>query len=463
MAKRESPWTAIIATSCVLALVGMAFLTGWSASRSYRSPSWKDIEDSDRAKFGPLIQPPAVTPGANGKKMSAGLNAAKSAEVQNSETAIRTQLIAEIHAADADERAILDRLVTVVGGYALLIGLASFGAVKLASEQARAQLATVDAEVKRMRDSMAGEVLELRNLKDGLRELLFDLERTVPEETDWNARESYERFTPSQIQHILISEATIAALPIFLSWQSTENTEVMARLYRALASFYLGRYQKERRPEDAERAHAYARKSLEVVKSADAYRLLGSIYLAQYWILRNQDNAKADAVTTTNLDHLLSAAESNLRAAEVNKKGDAGAACNLALVALYREQTEEGLKFLQEGIRHRSKFSDLELRKYLPAMYINLACVKARQGDSAEDSSNLELAETRRSEALTAVEEGLKYLRKRGVFQGAERMWREIDRELRPDRGDFRRMGQERVNRLRSLVGPSGGANLEDA
>ena len=461
MAKHKDPSSAIIATTCVLALVAMAFLIGWSASRSYRSPSWKDIEDSDQTKFGPMLQGPATIPSPEGKGVQAAPDATKMAEMQNGEAAMRAQLIAEIHAADADERAILDRLVTVVGGYALLIGLATFGAVKLTSEQARGQLATVDAEVKRLRDSMSGEVLELRNLKDGLRTLLFDLERTVPEETDWNARESYERLTPSQIQHLLINEATIAALPIFLSSQSTENIEVMARLYRALANFYLGRYQKERRPEDAERAHAYARKSPENVSPADAYRLRGSIFLAEYWILRSQDNAPTD-VSTTLLNQLLTDAESNLRVAAAKKKNDAGATCNLALVSLYREQVDDGLRLLQEGIRNRDQYSDLEMRKYLPAMYINLACVKARQGDSAEENADLELAEIRRNEALTTVKVGLDYLRKRGVFAGVERMWREIDRELRPDRGDFRRMGQQRVDRLRSMIGPSAGANMQE-
>ncbi len=468
---------------CLLLIVA---LVAWTAWRSIKDKPWQETGNAIKT---PNIEPTATT-------QPSPLTAEQKLQLQNSVAGTQAALIAEIRANDSSERAILDRLITLVGVYSAILSLTAFLSLHYARESAAADLknfqekatldidtfksatladmttqrTTIEAAVKTFQettrlqlDSLTkttslqiedftkkiwNELPEMRNLKGSLLDLLLDLERVVPAETNWNAERPYESLDESQKQKILISESTVNALQIFISGDSAVHKETLARFYQALARFYLGKFRIENQASDAERADIYARKSHEIdVDNADAYRLRGAIYLARYRILNESLKSAPSLLEAEELSKLLASAESFLRATIKKYENDAGAAYNLAIAASNRDALDEAISISTMAIANRDKFSHLHVRKYLPDLYLNLACffamkLKKRAGANEQDDWQ--------ARAVEVLVEGHEYFSSANLQAGLERMRNGISRELKQG-GDLETLDAEHRQKIEAL------------
>jgi hypothetical protein len=145
------------------------------------------------------------------------LTAEQKLQLQSSVADARVQLLTEIRATDANERATLDKLILFVGGYSAILGLMAFGTVNLVRRDAEEQMArieknlvkfedqtkksledlTEDTEKKlvKFQDEIWKELPQMRNLQKRLDDLLRELAQTVPSESDRTSRSSYRNLS----------------------------------------------------------------------------------------------------------------------------------------------------------------------------------------------------------------------------------------------------------------------------
>ena len=528
--------TAVLCVLCLFAIFGGVLVNAWQA---WQNRGWKDAIAASVSAQATAAKQLIASGGAQGTSGGSAppLTAEEKLSLEHGLADTQERLIREIRAYDTDERAVLDRLITLVGLYSAVLGLTAFFSLRFAREDARADLTgfksvaqndltsfktgaqtelnnfktTIQSDLDNFRTTtqtalnnfktttqgdltsfktgtqtdlttyksattgdldtfknkteaaMTGmrlaveefqkkiwsELPEMRNLKDGLRDLLLDLERTIPAETNWNAARPYENLDESQRQKILISEATVGALQVFVSSESSVNRETLARFFRALARFYLGRFRIEKQTTDAERADIYARKSQDMEpESADGYRLRGALYLAKYRILKKDTSAPDSAQKSEKLETCLGEAESFLGGAMKRDPNDAGAAYNMALVHLYRDQLDRAIDLSHETIGKQDSFSHLHVRKYLPSIYLNLGCFLAKKADLEKDP---QAQEKLREEAVKAVEEVYAYFKDKKISLGIQALQDGIQREKK-DTGDFRNLTAAQLARLDAVL-----------
>jgi hypothetical protein len=396
------------------------------------------------------VPPPAPIPSAQ-------------AQVEDAVNRATAPLKDEIKAREDQQRAILDRLVTLVGAYSLLVGLTAFFSLKSAREEAQSQTAlsrsqladnltltsgqitnhlnsTTDQlklvqdsakeQLKQNRDDWAefkmriwSELPDMRAMQEGLRALLFDLEHIIPAETNWNDERSYVALSEDQKQEILISESTIAALPTLISRDSTGNMASLARLYRTLARFYFGRYKAEKARTDSGRADAYITRALRIDPAhAGSYRMRGVIYLAEQ---------RLNPMAAGQPDVLLEKAERNLRLAIAKDKNDLGAHYNLAL-ALARagnpDKTMEGIELTRDVLARLNVFPEPQKRKYIDSVVLNQACDLNAVARTAKDEESKKL----RAEAVKTITDGIDILAWDRNARGSESLRAGIEREIAP-------------------------------
>jgi len=461
--------TNVTSVVCLLLVMGSVIHLGWL---SVETKSWQQAIDQELAGEQLNGRLPSTTEGGPGA--AAPLTAEQKAELQQSMAGARTLLLAEIHAADADERAILDRLITLVGVFSAILGLCAFATVKLAREDAQAQQNRIKADLEdfkassktdleNFKTSIWSELPEMRNLKDSLRDLMLDLDRTIPREADWNEELSYSHLNVLERERILIAESTVNALQIFVSRNSSANVATQANLYRTLARFYFGRFRAKKEEEDAERADIYARKAGELEpNNSTTDRLRGSIFLAQYRILKEKiaEQAKAKQAGAQSgapqqveakpdlerLESLLTAAVDFLEDAMEKDGSDAGAALNLALAARYREQFDKAIEISEKAIANRGKMSDQRVLKYLPSLYLNLACYHARRADKPGSDSQKE-----RKAAVGVLSAGMQYLQDRKNSGAVDSLCTKINNEKGRDDA-FKNLGDENIAALDALI-----------
>ncbi len=476
-------WITSVASLLCLSLVIWAVLfLGW---HSLEDKSWRETMDRELAEQR-QSQPDSQKandqkPGDHPSGTQTGANAAppppltaeQKAELQQSVAGARTLLLAEIHAADADERAILDRLITLVGVFSAILALCAFATVRLAREDAQAQQNRIkndldefkggaEKDLDNFRKQIWSELPQMRNLKDSLRDLMLDLERTIPYEADWNDAVSYDRLDTTKRENILIAEGTVNALKIFVSRDSPAIVATQARLYSSLARFYFGRFRAEKGEADGERAHIYTRKAGEMEpNNSAADRLRGAIFLAQYRILKDKVAKAVEARKAANpgvgsqetaqeqesLGALLDSAEDFLKIAIGKDKSDAGAALNLALAARYRGDFDRAIKVSRDAIANRGKMNSQQVQKYLPSLYLNLACYLARKADTASTTE----APKGRTEAVNMLTEGMKFLQKQKNAEGIKALREMILRE-KGRQDAFKNLSAENLAALDALV-----------
>jgi hypothetical protein len=481
----------------LLCLLLMCALTLWTAWLSYRTRPWQDLSRNVNQQSAPA--------GAESGQSTEPLTAEQKLQLQNDVAQTQASLINEIRANDTNERAILDRLITLVGVYSAILGLTAFFTLRLAREDALAQIArsaqdlenfettatqgleifknkaTLDItnlktatdgslqnfqestklqlealtkntgfQIENFQKKIWSELPEMRNLKDSLRNLLLELERTIPAETNWNSEKGYESLNESQKQRILINEATINALQIFVSADSTANKDILARFYRALARFYLGRYRLEKvtAEGDAERADIYACKSLELeTENGEAYTLRGTLYLARYRILKSVTPAaewKSDQLAL-----LLSKAESFLREAHHRDKKDVGASYNLAIALRNRDALDEAIQVSVDAITRRLDFPSSSSRKYMPDLYVNLA---GYYGIKADGTAAADEKKALRGDAIKVLKDGHAFFVEKNMPTSMKKFIDSILREQNKDTGDFRNFDAEQNQQIAALI-----------
>jgi hypothetical protein len=380
------------------------------------------------------------------------------------------------------QRAVLDRLVTLVGGYSLLIGLTAFLSLKLAAEDAekrltllkeqvnqRVQLATeqvqgfltmaesqmnnavalakdqvastvestgaqlklletaASGQVEEFKTRIAGDLPDMRAMQAGLRSLLFDLEQLVPSVQDWNDERYYNMLTEAQRQEILISEWTVGALPTLISRDAAGNRKSLAGIYRTMARFYFGRYKVEKAPADSGRADAYLTRALLIEpEHAGSYRLRGAIYLAEQ---------RLNPAPAGQPDALLNEAERNLRLALEKDKNDLGAHYNLALALTRRTGPakaaglDEAIELIRLVLGRLSDFPEQQKRKYMDSVALNQACDLNAKARATNDPL---IKKPFQEEAVRTLTEGLDYLVKNRNARGLASLRASIEREIAP-------------------------------
>jgi len=471
-------WITSVASALCLSLVIWSVI--YSASLTKADKNWQQKTDEELQSLRPL-------PGAKESAPGGVLTAEQKLELQQSVAGTRALLMAEIHAADSDERAILDRLITLVGVFSAILGLCAFATVRLAREDALAQQNRIEKDLKNFKETTEGdlkafqtktegdlkaltertgtqidefrkqiwsELPEMRNLKESLHSLMLELERTIPSESDWNEAVAYDRLSVMKRESILIAESTVNALQIFVSRDATSNVATQARLYSALARFYFGRFRANCDEADAERADLYARRAGEMEPEASSTdRLRGAIATAQYRILKKKAAAASQPVSqkdTEKFDALLAKAEGFLKLAMSKDGSDAGAAVNLALVARYRDDLDRAIQVSQDAIDKRGEMTSQNVQKYLPSLYLNLACYLARKAENGPDAK---MQTEKRNEVVELLQEAMKYLRERKNLEGVTAFSEMILRENQ--RHDaFKNLSKENLDALDALVTP---------
>src|SRR5277367_207169 len=127
-------WITSVASLLCLSLVIWSVI--FLGLHSVEDKTWRQTIDTElKAEQ----QGSRAAPEGAGAGATTPLTAEQKLELQQSIAGARTLLLAEIHAADADERAILDRLITLVGVFSVILGFCAFATVRLAREDALAQ------------------------------------------------------------------------------------------------------------------------------------------------------------------------------------------------------------------------------------------------------------------------------------------------------------------------------------
>lgn len=381
----------------------------------------------------------------------------------------------EIENRDAQQRAALDRLVTLVGGYSLLIGLTVYFSFKSARDEAdkqtkfsseqltnqikftneqlgyvqksaENQLTRNADEWKRFTERVWTDLPDMRAMQEGLRSLLFELEQIIPIEADWNDEESYKALSEDKRQEILISEATIAALPTLVSRDSPGNIASLARLYRALARFYFGRYKAEKLKVDSDRADAYVNRAIRLdTEHAGSYRLRGAIYLAQQRLTQATPLPQGTPMPPES-KLLLDKAELDLRRALRKDANDLGAYYNLAIVLARQDHVKDGVDLIREALQPQQleNFPLLQKRKYLGVLMVNQACDLLTLAKAAQDPT--EQAKLR-DEVLGMLTQGLDLVSQLHSAASMAELKKSIDKEFAPG-GDLEDLTQDEKTKV---------------
>jgi hypothetical protein len=120
---------------CLLSLLGIFLLVGWTAWLSYRFRPWERNPQSSTVPTPQNANPAGVLSTAT--TASATLTADQKLQLQADVSQAQASLLAEVRTNDANDRLILDRLVTLVGVYSGILGLVAFVTLRLAREDAR--------------------------------------------------------------------------------------------------------------------------------------------------------------------------------------------------------------------------------------------------------------------------------------------------------------------------------------
>jgi len=524
-------WIASAASVLSLSLVIWSVI--YLALLSKSDKTWHQVVDEELQT---LHTPPAV----KNTPPPTPLTADEKFELQQSVAGTRSLLIAEIHAADADERAILDRLITLVGVFSAILGLLAFATVKLAREDAREQSKRIESDLTAFRDDanirlgtfktgvegdlstfktkiendltvfkttttgeletfknktiaetsemktttelglknaletnrlglesltrattfqieefqrkIWSELPEMRNMKESLRDLLYELERTIPTESNWNSERSYESLNESERQTVLITESTVNALRLFISKSSTANLTTLARLYRALAGFYLGRFRVDKANADVDRAEVYVLSSQQIEpENPDNDRLRGALYLAKYRILKQRAPEPHSTELQLQLKQALEDAERFLKDARRKNGNDAGAAYNLALVASYRLDFDDAIAISKQVIQQAitGKLTPEHVHKYLPNVYVNLCCYLARKADAETEAG---LKKARREETVQVVKDGIAYFDNSEVKTGKSVIQTGMRAERADSAGALRNLASEQKAAIDAML-----------
>lgn len=361
---------------------------------------------------------------------------------------------------DADKKAVLNQLITLVGGYSVILGLTAFITLRETRKDAREQLDEELAQNKEKLDEfdknlsdkldafdarLSNELPELQNLGERLRELFLYLNRLIPPESDWTLEATYGQISERDRQQILISEATVGALQLFVSSQTAETRQTLAGLYRRLARFYFARYQAEKAPGDAERAEIYVAKSLDFERGSAGYVLRGVFALGIVDVIGTGDPVRRR--------QLLELAQADLAAALRANPNEIAASYNLAIADFQLDRLDDAVRVSIDGIQAMTtatpdKVPNQTIRKYGGAIYSNLACYLARKATQTGGSE----ADGLRRQCVDQIKAGATFLNKAVYSPAYSDLKKFVEKELLPA-GDLNSLDSGSKDQILAALG----------
>jgi len=335
--------------------------------------------------------------------------------------------------AGAEEK-LMDRELTLVSLYTVLLGLASLFTLANARSEAKEQLEKLEAEAADRLREIQESFPEFRAMHKRVQEILIETNRIFGSQSrsyaDWTD-DAIDEVNESTRQRILTAEMTIAGLSAFSLESSPAMRSSLVGVYNALARIYLYWMKRSATPNrgesEYERALMYAGRSLELApEKAGVWRIRGAIQLARYELFSALDGAMLQA-----LNPLLNAAESDFKQSiDRAEPGtvDAGAYYNLSLVYWYRRDLDGAIRQSRELLKRKDKISELHRTKYLPDAYLNLGCYLTRKAAGVEGEARQRLFE----EATQTILQGISDFRGvTGLENAYQQLSTGIERELR--------------------------------
>jgi tetratricopeptide (TPR) repeat protein len=350
----------------------------------------------------------------------------------------------------ASTKELLDKLITLVGVYSVILGITAFVSVKYARDEAGAQIEIFRKKIEEIEQNFP----EFSRLDERIHRLMRGMELRMPSESDWNDDDSFRALTEEERQDILNNEATITAISAFALDRSPSVRARLVSIYGAFARFYVSRHNTS--PDLSEtdyiRALSYASKAIELSpESMGGFRLRGAIYLSRYERLSKTIPPVDDA----KLKQLLQSAESDFAEAISKSTGDqvdAGAYYNLALARYYEGDIEGAVSVSRRLVGQRSKISTVHREKYLPGIYLNLGCFLAGLAQGAADQNRTKARKQFEAEVVQALTAGVEDFRSTATLDGGlAQLKKKIKKELLAG-GDLSQLSTAHKDELDALV-----------
>jgi tetratricopeptide (TPR) repeat protein len=306
-------------------------------------------------------------------------------------------------------KTLLDKLITLVGVYSVILGITAFITVKFARDEAKEEIENYRKKIESIEQEYQQNFPEFTLMDARIQQLLREMELHMPSMDDWNDDDSFRNLREVDRQYITDSELTIAAISVFALDRSPRMRPRLVSIYSIFARFYAGRdhASDHRQESDFVRALSYATRVVKLSPESSAgYRQRGAIYLARYQRLVGD----SPAVAADTLEQVLKSAETDL--AEAIGKGtddavDAGAYYNRALLSYYKGDIEAAVTVSRRLLGLRSKITSLDRERYLPYIYQNLGCFLALLAQSAASKKKTKAARQLGAEAVQALTSGI--------------------------------------------------------
>jgi hypothetical protein len=300
------------------------------------------------------------------------------------------------------EEALLDKMLLLVGGYSVMLGILALGTVFVSRQEAQAQLKTVKDELAGLTSQVRAEFPIISQLQSHLLELIHKLEAKYPEKVNLNRPQDETWVNQLQQEDGLIDELQIVAVSVVVL-----DSYSLLKLYLVLAKMYLERYKTGTRTNgDAARGYHYAARAIQCNPQSDeAYRMRGLIGLSRY-----QTAADFKTIDDSNKDEyaaILRDANADFVRCKTLNPHNASAYYNLAIIRDYEKKRSEAIDIAEHIIADRASVTRAEQEKYLPSIYINLACYLA--DELAETTDTAKQPELQRR-ILTLLSNAKQYL-----------------------------------------------------
>lgn len=351
---------------------------------------------------------------------------------------------AAVDASIKRDEALLDKMLLLVGGYSVILGVLALGTVFISRQEAQAQLKIVKDELAGLSSQVRAEFPIISQLQSHLLELIHKLEAKYPDKMNLNRPRPDTWVTELQQEDGLIDELQIVAVSVVV----LDNNSLL-KLYLVLAKMYLERYKTGNQTDsDAARGFHYAGRAVQCSPQSDeAYRMRGLIGLSRY-----QSAADAGKINASNQDEysgILSKANADFVQCKTFNPHNAGAYYNLAIIRDYEKKRPEAINIAEQIIADRANVTRDEQEKYLPSIYINLACYLA--DERADATVPVKQAELQRR-ILTLCTDAKQYLRAELESNSAvAEFTASLEKELR-DTGDLGKLPDDVKRSLKGLL-----------
>lgn len=351
---------------------------------------------------------------------------------------------AAVDASIKRDEALLDKMLLLVGGYSVILGVLALGTVFVSRQEAQAQLKTVKDELAGLSAQVRAEFPIISQLQSRLLELIHKLEAKYPDKINLNRSRPDTWATELQQEDSLIDELQIVAVSVVVL-----DDNSLLKLHLVLAKMYLERYKTGNQTDsDAARGYHYAGRAIQCGSQSDeAYRMRGLIGLSRYqWA---SEAGKIDASNKDEFAEILRNANADFMQCKTLNPHNAGAYYNLAIIRDYEKKRTEAIGLCEQIVADRANVARTEQEKYLPSIYINFACYLA---DERRDEADPAKQAALQHRILTLCADAKRYLRAElESNSAAAEFTASLEKELR-DKGDLGKLPDDVKRSLRGLL-----------